>query len=872
MVRLLERDAALATLHRLREEAAGHAGRLVLIEGEAGIGKTALLGAFRASLPDGVIALVGACDPLSTPRPLGPIVDVAVDLDPAFARLLADGAPREATLQALLGAVRERGPAIVLIIDDLHWADEATLDALRFVGRRIESTRALVVAAYRDDEIGLEHPLRIVVGDLATSAAVRRLPLAALSAASVRELAEGTGIDADELHRQTGGNPFFVTEVIAGAPARVPPTVRDAVLARAARLAPPARRTLEAAAVIGPIIEPGLLIRVVEPVAADECLASGLLLARAGRYAFRHEVAREAILESTDPVARIALHAHILAALEDDPPGAHPLARLAHHAEGAGDGPAVLRHAPAAAREALAVGAHREAAAQYARAVRFAGGLPATERATLLADYGREQGSIARYDVALTALSEAASIWRAEGRPLREAAVLANLSSALLSVGRNADADAAVERAWDIVADLPPAPERVQARTGQAYRAMLDRENHEAIELGREAIAMGATDPRATEFVIHAWNCVGSSRILLGDFDGGRADLETSLRLALEHRVDRLVASAYINLASALGEMYRFADAEPYFEPGLRHAMDRDLDPSRLYLEAWLALSRVHTGRWAEAEPAAARVLDHPTDVTIARIMALIALGRLKVRRGDADAGEVLDEALALAAPTGTLQRIGPVRAARAEAAWLAGDPERVAAEADAVIELARAKRHPWHVGELSWWLAQADRPHGDTTSVAAPWRLQLEGRWREAADAWTARECPYEAARALLHSDEVAHVAEAHVVFDRLGAAPAAALAQRRLRQLGARRIPRGRRAATRANPAGLTERELDVLRLVAAGLLNGEIAARLFLSQRTVDHHVSAILAKLGVGSRREVAPAAAALGIDLAPNDVA
>src|SRR6185503_12455103 len=121
---------------------------------------------------------------------------------------------------------------------------------------------------YRDDEVGRGHPLRVVVGDLATSQAVRRLPIGALSVAAVGELARGTDLDPVELHERTGGNPFYVTEVITGAPARIPATVRDAVLARAARLSPPAEATLEAAAVIGPTVEPALLGAVVESPAA----------------------------------------------------------------------------------------------------------------------------------------------------------------------------------------------------------------------------------------------------------------------------------------------------------------------------------------------------------------------------------------------------------------------------------------------------------------------------------------------------------------------------------------------------------------------------------------------------------------------------
>ena len=868
-MRLLERDDHLAALARHLGESATHGGRLVLVEGEAGVGKTSLLTRFRASLPEEARVLLGSCDPLSTPRPLGPLLDIAPGLDVDFARLVRSTppAPRADVLSAFLAALHGADGPIVVMIDDLHWADDATRDALRFVGRRIAVTRALLIGTYRDEEVGAQHPLRIVLGDLATSPEVHRLQLGGLSIASVGELARGTDLDPAELHRRTNGNPFYVTEVIAGAPAQIPGTVRDAVLARAARLSPEGRRTLEAAAVIGAAIEPALLAQALDgQTAAEECLSRGVLRTDGQRYFFRHEVARQAILDAIDPGVRATLHARVLAVLEDGPPDARPLARLAHHAEGAGDREAVMRYAPAAAEEAADTGSHREAAAQYARAVRFAGGLPPAERAALLERYAVEHAAIDRLDLANNAWAEAVAIWERVGDTRRLSGALAGHARSLIVAGRDPEAEKASRRALEVLGDEPEGPEAVEALGVQSYLRMLGRDNEEAVELGRRTIELGRGLPEAISAVTLAWNTVGSARILLGDHAGGRADLEESLRLGAAHRLDRHMAAAWSNLVSGLGEMYRFADTDEYYEEGHRFTSERDLDSTRAYLEAWRALSLMHRGRWPEAEALAAAVVAAPIRSAISRTMALLALGRLRARRGDEDAWTALDEALAIAEPTGTLQRIGPVRAARAEAAWLAGDLDQCAAEAEAAIDLALRHGHPWHVGELAWWLRTGGRPAPDTSATSEPWRLQLIGQPVRAAAAWTELECPYEAARALLDADDIPSVEAAHAELHRLGARPAAARAARRLRELGATTVPRGARPSTRSNPAGLTARELEVLGLIVAGLRNQEIAERLVLSTRTIDHHVSAVLGKLAIERRTDAADAAARMGIEL------
>jgi len=323
------------------------------------------------------------------------------------------------------------------------------------------------------------------------------------------------------------------------------------------------------------------------------------------------------------------------------------------------------------------------------------------------------------------------------------------------------------------------------------------------------------------------------------------------VQIARDEGLSLQEGNALLNLGSASGELMHLAAAERWLGEAVAFCRERELDTMLHYSSAWLSLCDLYAGRWDDAVERASQVEACAPRSTISRLMALVALGRVRVRRGEPGSDAVLDEALALAGPTETLQRVAPMRAARAEAAHARGDDARVALEAQAALPLAERHGHRWFIGELAFWCWRAGVLDAAPVLCAEPYALQIGGRWREAAEAWHRLGCPYERARALADGDVEAQ-REALASFERLGAEPAAEALRRRLREAGVARIARGARATTRGHAYGLTTRELEVLRLLCDGLRNAEIAARLSRSVRTVDHHLAAVFAKLGVDSR--------------------
>jgi class 3 adenylate cyclase/tetratricopeptide (TPR) repeat protein len=772
---LLEREDATSELAgSLGDVARSRRGRLLSVTGEAGVGKTSLLRRFCFDQHDAIRLLWGACDPLFTPRPLGPLVDVAEATGGQLLRVVDEGAMPQAVAVALIRELAARGPT-VLVLEDLQWADEATLDVIALLARKIETVPAFVVITYRDDELDRRHPLRIVLGALAR-ARLRRIDLSPLSRDALARLAKPSRIDVDELYRKTGGNPFFATEALAAGDAKVPATVREAVLARAASLSPRAEALLGAAAVAPPHVPLWLLEALTggDLDALDECLTSGMLVHGVEGVAFRHELARLAVEDSLSPTQRLALHRKALPALGEPPTGSPDLERLAHHAEGAQDALAVLRYAPAAGDRAAAVGAHREAAAQYGRALRFAMSLGPNEYAELLHKYSHECYLTDQQQEAFDALERAAAAFRDIGDTRGEGNSLLRLADILWCPGRTADADDTARRAIEILEQVEPGRELAMAYSVLAAlrKDALDTENAIAYARHAHALAESIDD---SETGIRALRTIAMAEALAGQPDG-LDKLEQNLAMSEAAELPNAVAGAYIHLLHTATLFRSYEIADRHLERALKYTGERGHVLSESYLQAFGAKIALDRGRWDEADELSTVVFQKRLTSIFPRVLAFTVRALLSGRRGEAGADALLDEALELARPSGEVMRIAPVALAQAELAWLAGDRDGIIAATDRVFEDARADRGPWPLPELAFWRWRARLDAPPLSNPEHPYALQIDGDWARAAERWTAIGCPYEAALALADSDAEEPRRRARIELERLGAEAAAA------------------------------------------------------------------------------------------------
>jgi DNA-binding CsgD family transcriptional regulator/tetratricopeptide (TPR) repeat protein len=627
--------------------------------------------------------------------------------------------------------------------------------------------------------------------------------------------------------------------------------VSDAVLARVVRLDDATRAAVEQLSVVptavGLDLAHALLGERLDALAVAE--ARGIITSRTSGLMFRHELARQAVEESLPPLRRRTLHRAVIAALQTQP--APDLARLVHHAVEADDSMTVSRFAPLAGREAAAAGSHRQALSHLSAALRHGHRLAEPELARLVDEHAWELYNAGHFAEARRGGERAVRLRRQGADRVALAEALVRLSRHRFMAGDPDGADAAAEEAVALLGATGPQEAMAFAATYLGATRALTERSAEAPTILRRAHRLATSVGRA-DLVALCRNYESGARDDLGD-EARLAMLRESLDTALVHGFHEVAARGYTNLGELCFRFYRLDELERCVAEGLVFAQERGFSSHAHNLEVHRGLLAMRRGDWQSAV-AALREAAHGAERGMPN--AAGPYGRLLARRGAPEAEALLEQAWEAACGQRSVTELAIAGCALAEWGWLVGRTDRV----EAVVRAwrphaARPTAAPaW--AEILRYAARAGVPVEPPDGDVGPWAAGLRGDWRGAAESFGAVGDPYERALELGESGEVAPTVEALHTLEDLGAAAAAHLVRRRLRTLGVMRVPRRSAASTRANPAGLTDRQLDVHALLAKGLTNAEIAERLVLSVRTVDSHVAAILDKLGVRNRRDAA----------------
>lgn len=860
MTDLLERDQPLDRIAELLEAAQAGDGSLLLITGEAGAGKTSIVRRVARDWSDRAIILEGACDPLTTPRPLGPLLDFAAS---GIAGLedLGNAVTASAMFGVILERLQKRLRPVLMIIEDAHWADDGTLDFLRFIGRRVAATNSLILCTFRDDEVGPEHPLRAVLGQLAPLDSTHRLAVQPLSEEAVALLSAGHDVDAAQLCDVTNGNAFFVTEVLASGEA-IPESVQDAVLARVSNLSAAARLAIEAVSISPRSLEAEYVraLAGAAPGDLEKAAASGVVMHDGAGLRFRHELARAAIEQSVPFVRRSELHIRMVGLLSRAPN--RDLARIAHHAVGSGSPSLILAHVPEAAQEAARRGAHRQAAAFYEAVLAHADQLGEERSVELRVLAAGELRHLGRAGEALDHFIAAQEFYEKIGQIGLLAQALLDTAGAQWSLSQTTAARETIDQAISLLEPAGASELLGRAYVLQSHFWMLARRYQPGMSAAKQALAIaGLVD--STELEAAARQRMAWIELVSGDTETGARTVRQLIDqgAAASGRPAGSSPGAgmlWANLGSGTAEVRMYDTARRALREGIQLGLKLDEDAAVAYQRAWLARIAFESGDYQEAIELANLVdATAPNPIGIAIVTARGALGRTLVRLGDEGGRQLLEQALALGEHH-EVQHVWSLWAGVAEHAWLWDKGETIPDMLGSIYDRALETDTAWGRGELAYWMWLGGGLRRAPDNVAEPFALQISGRWKEAADAWRRIGCPYEAALSLAEGDPAARL-EALQLFDDLGAQPAAARLRARMRADGVESIPRGPMRETRSNPANLTPRQLEVARLLTAGLTNAEIAEQLFVSKKTVEHHVSAVFLKLGVESRAEAASVA-------------
>ncbi len=737
---LLEREDELDSLLRtVRSVLRTGRGAVGLISGEPGSGKSSLIRAFVDRLDEGVLVAVGGCDDLLAPRSLGPFRDMA-EARPELAAAISGHGPSDDVFSALLRFLAAR-PSIV-VVEDVHWADDATLDAIRYLSRRIPGIPALLLLTFREEDLDASHPLRRILGGL-TGQTVRRFELKPLSVDAVRRLAGVDEREAAEIHRVTRGNPFFVTEVLDARSEGVPATVRDAVLARVGRLPPPARRLAERLAVVPSRVERWLA----EGLAGDQLDAlaqierSGVIAGTTDYVSFRHELARRAIETSLTIGELVAANREVLDILLKQPRVVP--ARIVHHAARAIRIDVLARYGPEAATDAEREGAHRQAAETLRVVLEHADRFDRPTHATLLTRRAYSLYVVNEYEAALPDAQLAVSVAEESQDPVVLGEALIVLARITLFAQGSVEARQAAHRAAEILENVgddarfaAAVIELARTHSNLATVGIVAQPSADALHHAERAVSLCERLDRE-DLRAQALCYLGSARLALGDARGSD-DIERAIAMgATETRLETRVRT-YVNAAGSAYRSGRLQDARRYVTAGLRLAADGEFAAGQYRLHLTSAAVSSSAGDWDRAIAELDDLVASPGEPGVMALLARSLLARLLARRGDPRATDVLGEALRDPRAGGDSFVAGPLAAAHVELLWLTGGAlDAVPADVVKGLDLAQASGHSAMQGELCVYLRRAGLDVTIPADVAGPWAHSLAGRWRKAAAAW---------------------------------------------------------------------------------------------------------------------------------------
>jgi len=861
---LIERAGPLSLLRSKFEDVSAEEGHCIIVNGEAGIGKTSLVRAFCQGIKEKATIYLGTCDALFTPRPLAPLYDIIWQLLPSFSQLSPHIEDRVNLFTQFFHSLGSQDGTTILVFEDIHWADEATLDFIKFLARRITRIHCLFILTYRDDEVHALHPLRNLLGQLPSHSFTRLQP-APLSKDAVSKLASEKGYNGEDVYSISAGNPFYVNEILASYSPGIPENIKDSILSVYHRLDDKTRRLWEILSVQPTGFEVDYLEKI-EPqydTSLAPCLEAKILLLKNGRLFFKHELYRRTIETALSPFLRIALHKTVLQRFRDNFERNGEIYRIIHHAKNANEHGLVVHFAPLAARQAASLGAHLEASRLYFSAIEYFQGDDKDMLAGFYESYAYECYLTNRVGEAIVYQTRATNIWKDKENLEKRGHTLWFLSRLWWFDGNRRQSEACAQQAIDLLADRPSSTAKAMAFSNMSQLKMLSDKAVECIFWGNKAIDL-AKELDDRETLCHALNNVGTVQMRIPSNKQKGIDLlQQSLGIALANGYQEHAARAYTNLGSDAVRIKDYPFAAKIIEEGLRYCEERELGSWQTYMLSWKAKLLLDTGKWEEAAGIAADLIGKSDHASIVKVGALVVAGTIKMRKGEPDALPTLLKARTKAFESMELQRILPALAALLEYEWVTGEDHVERTALEYAIGLIGQPGRLRESSEFEFWLFKVRKQVLPMHETEKGYRANNPKMALEAAAGWQRLGCPYEQALLLFEGDADSKK-EAISIVHRLGAQAIYEKMKDEMRDSGITGIPRGLRKTTQSNPAQLTDRELGVLRLLKEGLQNKEIGSRLFISAKTVDHHISSILFKLEVNSRARAVQEATRLQI--------